>query len=90
MVWVYVFNLFQWKQYDLENGRVEFEFNIPTNMETVDFARVKANLMSRLDAVVKHMAKYHFNLKEMFYMYKPQAFNQILPPYNGENWARCF
>lgn len=53
-------------------------------METVDFARVKADLMSRLDSALKHMAKYHFNLREMFYMYKPQSFGQILPPYNGE------
>lgn len=58
--------------------------NIPTRYGSVEFARVKADLKHRVDSVINHMAKYHFNVKEMFYMYKPQSFGQILPPYNGK------
>jgi hypothetical protein len=77
-------NEFEWKQYDLDNGRIEFEMNIPTRYGKVEFARIKANLKQRISAVVDHMAKYHFNMKEMFYMYKPQSFGQILPPFNAQ------
>lgn len=58
--------------------------NIPTRYGNVEIARVKADVKQRLDSLISHMGKYHFNLKEMFYMYKPQSFGQILPPYNGK------
>jgi hypothetical protein len=77
-------NNFKWKEYNLDNGRVEFEFTIPTSFNTAEFARLKTNLMERLDTVVKHMSKYHFNWRETFYMYKPQGFDQILPPFNAQ------
>jgi len=37
-----------------------------------------------MDAVVKHMAKYHFNMREIFYMYKPTSLGEFLPPYTGK------
>lgn len=75
---------FQWKQWDLENGRIEVEVVIPSKLTAVEFAKIKADIQERIEAVLDHMAKYHFNMKELFYLYKPrESFENILPPYKA-------
>lgn len=76
--------MFQWVSYDLDSGRVEFEFIIPTAWDKINLMEIKTNLKQKLDAYVTHLREYHFNVKELFYMYKPIRFTQILPPFDGK------
>lgn len=77
-------SLFQWVAYDFNAGHVQFEMTIPTRMDNIDVLAIKTDFKQRLNRFVAHMSKYHWNLKEMFYMYKPRAFGQILPPFDGK------
>lgn len=56
---------------------------IPTRMEDIDLTSIKSDLKNRLNIFIAHMSKYHWNMREMFYMYKPR-FGQILPPFDGK------
>lgn len=76
-------SLFQWVAYDVQNGHIQFEMTIPTRMEDINLMAIKSDLKNRLDIFINHMSQYHWNMREMFYMYRPRV-GQILPPFDGK------
>jgi len=76
-------NDFKWVAYDVQNGHIQFEMTIPTRMEDINLMAIKSDLKNRLDIFINHMSQYHWNMREMFYMYRPRV-GQILPPFDAQ------
>lgn len=68
--------------YDLDAGRVQFEFVIPTAWNKLNMLELRTGLSEKITMAIAHVNAYKFNLKEMFYMYKPVSLSQVLPPFD--------